>query len=93
MWTNKFAQLRKQLQKLLRPTRNYRRNHQTYQQIDILDTETFNEELEKVSWQQSKSRENSFGNLKVYQRKRDTDPVLFKKTIRTHQANHCRYAS
>ena len=81
-----FAQYEKQLQKLLDQHVITEEIIRLTEQIDILDTETFNEELEKVVGNRAKSRENSFGNLKVYQRKKEIPTLFCSKTIRTHQS-------
>ena len=71
--------------KITRPTRNYRRNHQTYRTNRYTGHRNIQRRIRKSSWQQSKSRKNSFWQPSKYiNEKRDTDPVLFKKTIRTH---------
>ena len=74
-----FAQYEKQLQKLLDQHVITEEIIRLTEQIDILDTETFNEELEKVVGNRAKAEKIASATSKYINEKRDTDPVLFKK--------------
>jgi type I restriction enzyme R subunit len=74
-----FAQYEKQLQKLLDQHVITEEIIRLTEQIDILDTETFNEELEKIVGSRAKAEKIASATSKYINEKRDTDPVLYKK--------------